>query len=83
VTAEAASEREDRGQILRELSSIAKDLEDVYYFTRKLFDDIFETIKPEADPRYRTHRIEAAYILLELIDLVGRLRRVVRAWQTE
>ena len=76
-------EREDRKQNLRELSEIAKDLEDVYYFTRKLFDDIFETIRPEADPRYQTHRIEAAYIRLELIDLVGRLQRVVRTWQAE
>jgi len=81
VTAEAASEREDRGQILRELSSIAKDLEDVYYFTRKLFDDIFETIKPEADPRYQTHRIEAAYILLELVELMGKVRRVMKICQ--
>ena len=81
MTAEAASEREDRGQILRELSSIAKDLEDVYYFTRKLFDDIFETIKPEADPRYQTHRIEAAYILLELVELMGKVRRVMKICQ--
>ena len=83
VTPPEHTTNSDHKQILRELSDIMKDLEDVYYFTRKLFDDIFETIKPEADPRYRTHRIEAAYILLELIDLVGRLRRVVRAWQTE
>jgi hypothetical protein len=71
-------EREDREQILRALSEIAKDLEDVYYFTRKLFDDIFEAIKPEADPRYQTHRLEAAYIRLELIDLVGRIRRIMK-----
>jgi hypothetical protein len=66
----------DREQILRELADITKDLEDIYYFTHKLFDDIFGTIKPEADPRFNTHRIEAAYILLELIDLVGRIQHV-------
>jgi hypothetical protein len=82
VTPPEHAANSDHKQILRELSNIAKDLEDVYYFTRKLFDDIFEAIKPEADPRYQTHRIEAAYICLELIDLVGRTRRVVRAWQT-
>jgi hypothetical protein len=76
-------EREDRSQILRELSEIAKDLEDIYYFTRKLFDDIFEVVKAEADPRYQTHRIEAAYICLELIDLVGRVRRVLKNMQPE
>jgi hypothetical protein len=75
--------REDREQILRELAEITKDLEDVYYFTRKLFDDIFETIKPEADPRFNTHRIEAAYIRLELIDLAGRIRRVLKNMQPE
>jgi hypothetical protein len=81
VTPPEHATNSDRSQILRELSDITKDLQDIYYFTRKLFGDIFETIKPEADPRYQTHRIEAAYILLELVDLVGRIQRVVEKWQ--
>jgi hypothetical protein len=83
VTPPEHAANSDHKQILRELSDIAKDLEDIYYFTRKLFDDIFETIRPEADPRYKTHRLEAAYILLDLIDLVGRMQRVVEKCQQE
>jgi len=83
VTPQEREDRKQRELKLRELSDITKDLEDVYYFTRKLFDDIFETITPEADPRFNTHRIEAAYICLELIDLAGRIRWIMKTLQPE
>jgi hypothetical protein len=83
VTPSEHTTNSDRSQILRELGEIAKDLEDIYYFTHKLFDNIFKAITPEVDPRYQTHRLEAAYICLELIDLVGRVRRVLKNMQSE